>query len=139
LTAAPGAFVLTGNAANLIQVRKLTLAAGTGAFTLTGYGAGLVYHTNAVLLATPVSFVFSGSDTGLIRIRNLPVGTGQFVFTGTAAVLRRGNYKMPAERIALRFTGYDTFYRDNDFHLPDFGDPGALEFGRKMYAIPGRW
>jgi hypothetical protein len=134
-----GAFVLSGKTANLIQVRKLTLAADTGAFTLTGYGAGLAYHTNAVLLATPVSFVFSGSDTGLIRIRNLPVGTGQFVFTGTAAVLRRGNYKMPAERIALRFTGYDTFYRDNDFHLPDFGDPGALEFGRKMYAIPGRW
>lgn len=139
VSAGTGAFVLSGKTTNLIQVRKLTLAADTGAFTLTGYGAGLAYHTNAVLLATPVSFVFSGSDTGLIRIRNLPVGTGQFVFTGTAAVLRRGNYKMPAERIALRFTGYDTFYRDNDFHLPDFGDPGALEFGRKMYAIPGRW
>ena len=139
VSAGTGAFVLSGKTANLIQVRKLTLAADTGAFTLTGYGAGLAYHTNAVLLATPVSFVFSGSDTGLIRIRNLPVGTGQLVFTGMATDLRRGNYKMPAERIALRFTGYDTARKDDDFHLPDFGDPGVLEFGRKMYAIPGRW
>jgi hypothetical protein len=141
LPAATGAIVLSGKAANLVQVTVRKLVANTGVFTLTGYNTGLITHANKTILATPTSFVFSGQPIVLSRPRGFAAAPSQFVLSGKAANLHWSRPKMPAAVGQFRLTGYDTelTHRGDEFHLPIIGQPGRLEFGRKVFVVPGRW
>lgn len=81
-----------------------TLTAATGAFTLTGNAAGLkVSHT---LVAAPATFTLTGNAAGLKVGHTLVAGSGAFTFTGNAAGLKV-SHTLVAEPTAYALTGFD--------------------------------
>jgi hypothetical protein len=87
LTASPGAFALTGQAAGLRAARRLTCAAG--AFALTGQAAGLTYGSvgHYTLTAAAGAFALTGQAAGLFAARRLTCAPGAFLLTGRPAGL----------------------------------------------------
>jgi hypothetical protein len=94
MTAAPGAFTLTGIAATLTigivdavgaftltgvgAVLNPALVAGTGAFTLTGIAAALTIGGSPTMAAGIGAFILTGNPAGLLApslVRTFPEGT----------------------------------------------------------------
>jgi hypothetical protein len=86
ITAAVGAFTLTGIAAAFLKALKIV--ANAGAFTLTGIAANLVYGRG--IIAGAGSFALTGLDAALSSGRKIAAVAGSFVLTGIDASLIRG-------------------------------------------------
>lgn len=83
LTASPGSFALTGNAAELDP--RLFGREATGIYTITGQSAGLTVALH--LTAAPGSFAITGNDANLHAGPTLVAGTGSYLLTGQDASL----------------------------------------------------
>jgi hypothetical protein len=113
LTAAAGAFTLTGNATGLVAHRRLACSAGSIAFT--GKAAGLVSGTtlgtatysltgNAAALGAQRKLVCAAGSialTGNAAALNRPLSAGHFSFTGIAASIRAIHRGFTDQRHAL--------------------------------------
>lgn len=106
LTAAAGAFSLTGNFSGLTVARQLTAAAG--AFTLSGQAATLVRARS--LTAAVGAFTLTGRDAELIYdgpvALSLTAAAGSFTLTGNSATLTA-----PTVPLELTDLGGITFWR----------------------------
>lgn len=102
LSAASGAFTLTGAAAGLGVGRRA--AAGAGAFTLTGTAADS--RRTYALAAGPGAFVLTGQDAGLVKVGDydLFADAGAFTLAGQPAAPRRG-CALPAASGVFTLTG----------------------------------
>lgn len=81
LTASPGSFVLSGQAASLKAGRSVTAAAGS--FSLSGQAATL--KAGRVLISAAGSFTLSGQAATLYRAITLTAGAGSFTLSGQTA------------------------------------------------------
>jgi hypothetical protein len=118
LTADPGSFSLSGNAATLEASRVLTASAG--------------------------SFTLSGQDASLEASRVLAASAGTFVLTGNqAALVKVGDYELLANAGSFSLTGNDAdllLAKGLDAELGTFslaGNAAGLIYGRIMAASPG--
>lgn len=84
LTAAVGAFTLTGIAATLTSARSMVASVGT--FTLTGFAAAL--KRGYGILASLGTFTLTGSDTALKTAYTMTAAVGSFTLTGFAATFQ---------------------------------------------------
>lgn len=162
LTAAPGAFALTGQTAALRAQRQL--AAATGVFTETGQAAALSLFrrlTAAVgtltlsgqtvrlaaqrrLAAAPGAFTLSGQDVALSvnGARTLAASPGVFTLAGQAAVLR-AQRRMAAAPGAFALTGQPAALRAQrqlaagTGTLVLSGQPAALRAAHRLAAGAG--
>lgn len=100
LTAAAGAFALTGSSASLIAGSFLT--AGTGAFALTGQTATL--RRSLVASAAAGGFALTGQSVTLKKGLFLTASAGSFSLTGSAAALNR-NRRVTAAAGSYALTG----------------------------------
>lgn len=100
LTAAPGSFALTGQAATLTTQRLLTAAQAS--FTLTGNAATIT--TQRSITAAQASFTLTGSAAGLTAQRLLTAAQASFTLTGNAAALNHG-YALTAATGTFTLTG----------------------------------
>lgn len=142
LTAAAGAFALTGTAASLKYGRVLQAASGSfavtgtaatlrkgyslqassGSFATTGTAATLRY--GRVIQAAAGSFQVSGTDASLKYGRVLAAQPGAFALTGTDATLTygtAGNYTLTAQPGSFSVSGA----------------AATLRYGRKLSADSG--
>lgn len=78
LTAAVGAFTLTGVASNLNIGRKITATLGT--FTLTGIDAA--FKTGKAIIASLGTFALTGQDAAITSVRTMAAAVGSFTLTG---------------------------------------------------------
>lgn len=115
LIAAPGGFSVTGRAAGLAVGRKVQVT--FGAFVLTGQPANLRFARR--LSAATGVFNVTGQPAGLIAPRRVIAATGAFVVTGRAASLS------VARRMSLT-AGSFTFS----------GKAAGLTVGRRMSVQP---
>lgn len=83
LTAAAGAYTLTGQAAGLLAARKVAAAAGS--YALTGQAAGLLAARKVA--ADAGAYTLDGQAVGLLAARLLAAGAGAYVLTGQGAML----------------------------------------------------
>jgi hypothetical protein len=102
LTAATGAFVLTGNAAAINKVGSSSLVADRGSFTLTGYAASTLH--GARLSATTGVFALSGTSAAFRASRALSALTGAFTLAGNAVGLLH-QATITAQRGVFSLTG----------------------------------
>ena len=86
MSAAVGAFALTGQSATLL--RGQSLSAGVGAFTLTGQAATL--KTGKSLTAAVGDFILTGQSATFRITRVVTGAVGAFTLTGQDATLRAG-------------------------------------------------
>ncbi|WP_429820271.1 LamG domain-containing protein [Ensifer sp. B1-9] len=84
LTAELGAFALTGNP--VAFKRSLRMSAAPGAFGITGKDANL-NTGNAPLVAATGTFAFTGNDVSFKRSLRMSAAAGVFSLTGNAATL----------------------------------------------------
>jgi len=85
LSAAPGTFVLTGQDANLLYIRRIRFDGDTGVFILGGQTAGLAY--NRKMPGESGTFVFTGLIGALDVVFLMAADTGQFSLTGSINAL----------------------------------------------------
>lgn len=81
VTAEPGAFTFTGQAATLAGAFKI--AADAASFALSGQDAGLKF--GGVVTAAAGSFAFTGQDAGLSAARRIAADAVAFALTGQDA------------------------------------------------------
>lgn len=118
LTAAAGAFSLTGNAAGLSASRKI--AADAGAYALSGQAATL--RPSRKIVAAAGAYVLSGQAATLRRSYSLSAAAGAFSLAGNAAALRAAR-RIAADAGAYALAGMDAALTRGvapwEDHLPD--------------------
>lgn len=92
LTAAPGAYVLTGGAANLLRATRLT--ADPGSYALTGNAAAL--RRGYRMAADAGAYTLTGSAVAFTRASRLAADPGSFSLVGGEASFIRG-WRLEAE------------------------------------------
>lgn len=100
LTADPGSFSLSGQAAGLIASRLLPASAGS--YAITGQAAGM--SRSRSLPASTGSFSIAGQAAALLASRVLPAAVGQYAITGQAASLLR-SLRLPASAGSFAISG----------------------------------
>lgn len=138
VTAAAGAFALTGNTANLLVGHRLSL--GVGAFTETGSAAGIravraLVVTAAtfietagaarlahgyLLVAAHATFTETVNAAGLLAARKISAAVGSFTLTGVAAILNKtrlasldaASFSLAGNDVALTKVGNKSFSAD---------------------------
>jgi hypothetical protein len=160
LTAAAGAFALTGQAATLKVGRRvdaaaasfaltgqaalfrlgLTMPAAVGGVTLSGIDAGLT--RTRVMAADPGVFTLSGQAAGLLWGHRLAGDAGSFTLGGQAAGLNRG-FPLVAAAGAFTFTGQDAGSLRSRVLAADVGaitlagQAAGLLWGRRLVGAAG--
>jgi hypothetical protein len=138
LSAAPGSFTLSGQAATLSVQRKLAAAAGS--FTLAGQSASLSIQRR--LTAGAGSFALTGDSATLSVGRRLTTGAGTFTLAGAAASLSIQR-RLPAAAGSFALTGQPASMHvgrvlsagAGAFTLT--GQPAALSIQRRLTAGAG--
>jgi hypothetical protein len=97
ITGAVGAFTLTGQDANLGAGKSLI--GGAGAFALTGQSAAL--RLQRKLTASVGSFALTGKDAILLKGKILIAEVGSFTLTGQAATFLAGLSQTGRHQVAL--------------------------------------
>lgn len=105
-TAAVGAFTLTGQAANL--VRGYVVAAGVGAFTLTGQAA--LFPVGRKVAAGVGTFTLSGQAAALKQSLTITASLGVFALSGQSAAFALGK-GLTADPGAFTLSGQDASLR----------------------------
>ena len=105
ILAFPANFVLTGQSANLVPPRHVTMQAGVGAFNLTGENATLTYvpvvSGGSVAMQAGVGmFTLTGEDMTPFVGYSLQAGEGDFTLFGQSA-----NMVPPVRGVSATFVG----------------------------------
>ncbi len=103
LTADPGSFALTGNAATF--KRALRMSAAPGAFGLTGNDANLI--KGVTMPAATGAFALTGNDVSFKRSLRMSAATGAFTLTGNAATLSYSNPSDPNFSSVVLLCGFN--------------------------------
>jgi hypothetical protein len=131
LTAAAGAYTITGTAAVLARTHAAaggsyalsgTAAAfaykqtvGAGAYTLTGSDAGLNIGGNVSFTATAGAYTLTGSAAVFLAPVTLTAAVGAYTLTGTAATfLTGGNFTLFCDPGAYTLTGSAASFPGNE-------------------------
>lgn len=109
VVAAAGAYTLTGTAVGLL-VGRVIVAAGAS-YVLTGTVAGLLFKR--LLTAASATYSLAGSVVGLLKGRTLAANAGSYVLSGTAAGLivtrllaaASGAYSLVGSIVSLVYSG----------------------------------
>lgn len=124
LTAAAGAFALTGPATGLKAARLLT--ATSRSYALSGNAANLLRGFRLTAGTGAFSLTFNAAN--FLRAEQLVAGTGAYSLTGQAAGLLRG-LRLTAGTGAFNLTGNDvtlTYTPFSGAYTLDAGTPGAF-------------
>jgi hypothetical protein len=147
MSAAPGAFGMSGAAAGLRVARRLPVAAAS--FSVSAAAAGLIATRR--LPVSPGSFSVGASAARLLAARRLAAGAGAFTVTGQAAALvaaRRlvagpGAFALTGSSLQMVYTPaqapagptYTLGVAPSSFVLA--GSQAAIRFSRRLQAAPG--
>lgn len=102
LASATGAYVYTGQAANLLKGSDLVGA--KGAYTYTGIAAGLL--RKPVLVAAVGAYGYTGNAANLLKGFDLISVAGSYILTGNDAAFSI-THVLAAARGLYNYTGYD--------------------------------
>ena len=117
----PGAYSLTGSAAQMLASRRLEVAPGS--YSITGSDADLSVDAGALVLSIdPGSYALTGFAADLRRNARLEVSPGSYSLTGSPAQMSVGR------RIEVSPGSYSIT-----------GSPAALIVGRLLLAEPGAY
>ena len=140
IVADPGSYAITGNAAGLSRVYRMT--ADTGVYSLTGNAAGTLATRR--ITADPGSYTLTGNAAGTLAARRITANTGSYALTGNAANLIKA-FRLAANTGNYTLTGVDAGLRATRRITADAGAysitgiAAGLIRGRRMTADTGSY